>query len=61
MHHFGNDVKLLAATDLSARSDRAGTHGRTGFRHAVLVSIAEDLISTLPVDVLAVRPPREKQ
>lgn len=38
-----------------------GTHGRTGFRHAVLGSIAEDLISTLPVDVLAVRPPREKQ
>ncbi len=23
MHHFGNDLKLLAATDLSARSDRA--------------------------------------
>lgn len=35
-----------------------GTHGRTGFRQAVIGSIAEDLISSLPVDVLAVRSPR---
>jgi nucleotide-binding universal stress UspA family protein len=35
-----------------------GTHGRTGFRQAILGSMAEELISTLPVDVLAVKPPR---
>lgn len=33
-----------------------GTHGRTGFRQALLGSVAEDLISSLQHDVLAVRP-----
>jgi nucleotide-binding universal stress UspA family protein len=33
-----------------------GTHGRTGLRRAVIGSIAERLIATLPCDVLAVRP-----
>jgi universal stress protein E len=36
-----------------------GTHGRSGFRQAVLGSIAEELISTLSVDVLAVKAPCE--
>lgn len=35
-----------------------GTHGRTGFRQAILGSTAEELISTLPVDVLAVKVPQ---
>lgn len=34
----------------------AGTHGRTGLRRAVIGSVAERLIATLPCDVLAVRP-----
>lgn len=33
-----------------------GTHGRTGFRRAVIGSVAERLIATLPRDVMAVRP-----
>ncbi|MFM9849686.1 MAG: universal stress protein [Hyphomicrobiaceae bacterium] len=33
-----------------------GTHGRTGLRRAVIGSVAERLIGTLPCDVLAVRP-----
>lgn len=33
-----------------------GTHGRTGWRRAVLGSVAERLIGTLTCDVLAVRP-----
>lgn len=32
-----------------------GTHGRTGVRRAVLGSVAERLIGTMPCDVLAVR------
>jgi len=33
-----------------------GTHGRTGLRRAVIGSVAERVIGTLPCDVLAVRP-----
>jgi nucleotide-binding universal stress UspA family protein len=33
-----------------------GTHGRTGFRRALIGSVAERLVGTLPCDVLAVRP-----
>lgn len=32
-----------------------GTHGRTGISHAVLGSVAEDLLADGPVDVLAVK------
>lgn len=32
-----------------------GTHGRTGIAHAVLGSVAEDLLADAPVDVLAVK------
>lgn len=32
-----------------------GTHGRTGIAHAVLGSLAEDLLADAPVDVLAVK------
>lgn len=32
-----------------------GTHGRTGPAHALLGSVAEDLLSDAPVDVLAVK------
>jgi nucleotide-binding universal stress UspA family protein len=39
-------------TDLAV----VGTHGRTGWRRAVLGSVAERLIANLPCDVLAVRP-----
>lgn len=33
-----------------------GTHGRSGIAHALLGSVAEDLLSRPPCDVLAVRP-----
>ena len=33
-----------------------GTHGRSGVAHALLGSVAEDLLSRPPCDVLAVRP-----
>jgi nucleotide-binding universal stress UspA family protein len=33
-----------------------GTHGRTGLRRAILGSVAEGMIASLPCDVLAVRP-----
>lgn len=33
-----------------------GTHGRGGIAHAILGSVAEDLLSRPPCDVLAVRP-----
>ena len=45
-----NFVKATG-TDLVA----IGTHGRTGFRHAILGSVAEGLITSLPCDVLVVR------
>jgi universal stress protein E len=32
-----------------------GTHGRTGLAHAIIGSIAEDLLADAPVDVLAVK------
>lgn len=32
-----------------------GTHGRTGFRHAILGSVAESLITSVTCDVLVVR------
>lgn len=34
-----------------------GTHGRTGFKHALLGSIAEKLVRTAPCPVLTVRTP----
>jgi nucleotide-binding universal stress UspA family protein len=33
-----------------------GTHGRSGIAHAMLGSVAEDVLSSPPCDVLAVRP-----
>jgi nucleotide-binding universal stress UspA family protein len=32
----------------------AGTHGRTGDQHAAIGSVAEQLLDTLPCDVLAI-------
>lgn len=32
-----------------------GTHGRTGIAHAIIGSVAEDLLADAPVDVLAVK------
>lgn len=32
-----------------------GTHGRTGLAHAIIGSVAEDLLADAPVDVLAVK------
>jgi nucleotide-binding universal stress UspA family protein len=34
-----------------------GTHGRTGFKHALLGSLAEKLVRTAPCPVLTVRKP----
>jgi nucleotide-binding universal stress UspA family protein len=34
-----------------------GTHGRTGFQHALLGSVAERVVRRSPVPVLTVRPP----
>ncbi len=41
------------------RIDRVvvGTHGRTGVGRALIGSVTEQLMSCLPCDVLAVRPP----
>jgi universal stress protein E len=33
-----------------------GTHGRTGFRRALIGSVAERLVGLVKCDVLAVRP-----
>jgi nucleotide-binding universal stress UspA family protein len=32
-----------------------GTHGRTGVPHAIIGSVAEDLLSAPPCDVMAVK------
>ncbi|NKB16414.1 MAG: universal stress protein [Sphingomonadales bacterium] len=55
----GHATNVVLRLVRSAKPDLAviGTRGRTGFGRALLGSIAEDLISTLDCDVLAVRPP----
>jgi universal stress protein E len=45
------DLVKASGADLVA----IGTHGRTGFRHAILGSVAESLITSVPCDVLVVR------
>jgi nucleotide-binding universal stress UspA family protein len=37
-----------------------GTHGRTGFKHALLGSVAEKIVRTCPCPVLTVRSPSAK-
>ncbi|MCL4767509.1 MAG: universal stress protein [Hyphomicrobiaceae bacterium] len=50
------DVLRQHVTDHAADLVVIGTHGRTGLRRAILGSVAERVIATLPCDVLAVRP-----
>jgi len=38
-----------------------GTHGHTGFRRFMIGSVAEQLLDTLPFDLLAVQPPESEQ
>jgi nucleotide-binding universal stress UspA family protein len=46
------EVAIARAADLIV----IGTHGRTGFRHALLGSVAEKVVRISPVPVLTVRP-----
>jgi nucleotide-binding universal stress UspA family protein len=61
-------LRILLATDLSARCDRAlasaevalvvlGSQGRSGLARALLGSTAENLLHTLDCDTLVVRGP----
>lgn len=50
------DVFLQYVAENAADLVVVGTHGRTGLRHAILGSVAESAIASLPCDVLAVRP-----
>ncbi len=38
-----------------------GTHGRTGVEHALMGSVAEEVVRTAPCAVLVVRPERESR
>jgi universal stress protein A len=46
-------LSLAAGYDLIVM----GTHGRTGFKHALMGSVAEKLVRTAPCPVLTVRKP----
>lgn len=46
-------LAMSAAYDLIVM----GTHGRTGFKHALMGSVAEKLVRTAPCPVLTVRAP----
>ena len=51
------NLPTVAVHDLRVKDDDlvVGTHGRTGVARALLGSIAEDLLSNPPCDVLAVK------
>lgn len=52
------DVRRVIRDQIAAlRPDllAVGTHGRTGLAHAIIGSVAEDLMADAPVDVLAVK------
>jgi universal stress protein E len=52
------DVRRVVREQVSAIDPDlvvVGTHGRTGVAHAIIGSVAEDLLADAPVDVLAVK------
>jgi nucleotide-binding universal stress UspA family protein len=48
---------LASASDAKADMIVIGTHGRSGFKHALLGSVAERVVRSSPVPVLTVRTP----
>jgi len=60
---FGHGARTIAeyAADRNADLIVMGTHGRTGFAHLLLGSVAERLVRTAPCPVLTVRHPAERK
>jgi nucleotide-binding universal stress UspA family protein len=52
---LAQSVLLAQAEDFKPDLIAIGTHGRTGIAHAMLGSVAEDLLADAPTDVLAVK------
>jgi nucleotide-binding universal stress UspA family protein len=52
---MAQEVLLATANQLNADLVVAGTHGRAGIAHAVLGSVAEDLLRQAPCDVLVAK------
>ena len=59
---FGHGARTIAeyAAERGADLIVMGTHGRTGFAHLLLGSVAERLVRTAPCPVLTVRHPEAK-
>jgi nucleotide-binding universal stress UspA family protein len=55
VHGMAQEVLLATASQLNADLLVAGTHGRAGIAHAVLGSVAEDLLRQAPCDVLVAK------
>jgi universal stress protein A len=60
---FGHGARTIAeyAADTAVDLIVMGTHGRTGFAHLLLGSVAERLVRTAPCPVLTVRHPEERK
>jgi len=60
---FGHGARTIAEYAAERNVDLIvmGTHGRTGFAHLLLGSIAERLVRTSPCPVLTVRHPEERK
>lgn len=60
---FGHGARTIAeyATGRGIDLIVMGTHGRTGFAHLLLGSVAERLVRTAPCPVLTVRHPEERK
>ena len=60
---FGHGARTIAeyAAERGVDLIVMGTHGRTGFAHLLLGSIAERLVRTSPCPVLTVRHPEERK
>ena len=59
---FGHGARTIAEYAVERGVDLIvmGTHGRTGFAHLLLGSVAERLVRTAPCPVLTVRHPAER-
>ena len=57
---FGHGARTIAEYAVERGTDLIviGTHGRTGFAHLLLGSVAEQLVRTAPCPVLTVRQPK---
>lgn len=60
---FGHGARTIAeyATERGVDLIVMGTHGRTGFAHLLLGSVAERLVRTAPCPVLTVRHPEARK